>query len=90
MFVSLMVSVKGFVQNEWLSCYEIFKIMLKHQDTKLLMGPFEEPVRTLEEMPEALRELAVDQKHQMSSFALFLPIKKWTNFDVYEKETYEE
>lgn len=26
----------------------------------------------------------------MASFGLFLPIKKWSNFTVYEKETFEE
>ena len=64
--------------------------MLKLDDIKLLFGPFEEPVRTFEEMPAALQELACEEKHPMSSFALFLPIKKWTKFDVYEKEDFEE
>ena len=48
MYVSLMISVKVLVQNEWLSCYEIFKTMLKHDDIKLMTGPMEEPVRTLD------------------------------------------
>mmetsp|Transcript_5266 Transcript_5266/g.7040 ORF Transcript_5266/g.7040 Transcript_5266/m.7040 type:complete len:81 (-) Transcript_5266:533-775(-) len=64
--------------------------MLRHEDVMLLMGPFEEPVRSLEEMPESLRELAVTESHSMSSFAIFMPVKKLTSFDVYRKETFEE
>ena len=64
--------------------------MLRHNDINLLNGPFDTPVRSLEEMPIALQKLAVNKVHPMSSFGLFLPIKKWSDFTIYEKSTLQE
>ena len=89
MFVSLMVSVKVKVNGEILSCYEIFRTMLRHDDIHLLTGPFEEPVRKLEEMPESVRKLAVTQPLFLTCLGLFLPIRKWADFTVYEKGDFE-
>ena len=89
MFVCFMSSVKVKVMGHMISCYEIFKTMLKHEDIHLLTGAFEDPVRTLEQMPPEIQELAVENSHDLASFGLFLPIKKWSNFTVYEKGTFE-
>ena len=90
MFVCLMSSVKVRLQGHEVSCYEIFRTMLKHSDIHLLNGPFEDPVRALEDMPIELQKLAVDVPHPMSSFGLFLPIKKWSDLTIYEKGTFED
>ena len=63
--------------------------MLKHDNIHLLSGPFEDPVRTFDEMPPEIQMLAVTQSHNLASFGLYLPIKKWSDFTVYEKETFE-
>ena len=52
-------------------------------------GPFEEDYRTLEQLPEAIQALAVKQNHPLSSFGIYLPIKKWSAFTVYEKGTFD-
>ena len=90
MFVCLQQSVKVRIQGHLISCYEIFRTMLKHDNTHLLSGPFEDPVRKIEDMPPEIQELAVTTTHPMSSFGLFLPIKKWCDFTVYDKERFEE
>ena len=87
MFENLMCSVRVRIQGHLISCYEIFRTMLKHD--RLLGGCLEEPVRTLEEMPPELQELAVSEVHPYSSFGIFLPIKKWSAFNVYEKEIFD-
>ena len=40
-------------------------------------------------MPQEIQKLAVNKSHNLASFGLFLPIKKWSDFTVYEKETFE-
>lgn len=52
MFIALMNSVTVIVQNEELTCYEIFKTMLRHEDIHLMNTNMEiEKARTLEQMP---------------------------------------
>ena len=41
-------------------------------------------------MPEELQQLSVSKAQNMSSLGLFLPIKNWSCFDVYEKENIDE
>ena len=41
-------------------------------------------------MPEELRALAVSQPHPYSAFGLYLPIKKWCGFTLFEKWNFEE
>lgn len=90
MFVCFMNSVKVRVQGHLITCYEIFKTLLRHDDLHLLSGAMEDPVRSLAQMPQEIQELAVDeQSNHLSSFGLFLPIKKWSDFTVYEKDTFE-
>jgi hypothetical protein len=90
-----MQSVKVRVNGEMISCYEIFKTMLGHENIHLLNGPFEETVRKREEMPESVRSLAVVRELAdnlpcfLTSFAIYLPIKKWSDFTVYEKGDFE-
>ena len=94
MFVSLMQSVKVRVNGELISCYEIFKTMLGHDNIHLLNGPFEENVRKREELPESVRSLAIVRELAektpcfLTSFAIYLPIKKWSDFTVYEKNNF--
>ena len=59
--------------------------MLLHDDIHLLSGPLEYTARTLDKMPLALQSLAVSKQHPMSCFALYMPIKKWLGFNVYDK-----
>lgn len=88
MFECLMCSIKVRVQGHLISCYEIFRTMLKHD--ALLVGAFEEPVRSIEDMPVEIQELAVIEVHPTSSYGLFLPIKKWSGFTIYVKEKFED
>ena len=85
-----MSSIKVLVQGEELTCYEIFKTMMRHDDIHLMNGPFEDEVRTLADMPEPLRKLAVNEQHPMTSFALYMPLKKWHAFNVFEKESMDD
>ena len=59
MAICLMHSIKISIQGEELTCLEVFKTMLKHDDMHMMTGPFEEQQRCLSEMPQALQELAV-------------------------------
>ena len=78
MFITLMTSVKVTLLVDCeLSCWEIFKTILKHDDIMILTGPFDEPYRALRDLPEKLRKLAPENKHKTSQYGLFLPIKKW-------------
>jgi len=54
MFITLMSSVKVELQGCQLSCYEVFKSILKNEDVTVLQGPFEEPYRSFEELPPQL------------------------------------
>ena len=90
MFICLLQSIKVTLNEEELSCYEIFRVMLKNDNLHFLSNPYEEPVRQLSEMPDELQQLSVTNAANMSSLGFYLPIKKWSCFDVYEKETIEE
>ena len=90
MFVVFMVSVKVQINGETLNCYEIFRTMLQNKGVKVLMNDFDEPIRSLEEMPETLKELAVSKACLLSPFGLFMPVRKWANFTVFEKNTFED
>ena len=89
MFISLMHSVTIEINSETISCYEIFKTMLRHNDVQLLTGPFEEKLRKLEDLPQSLQNLAVLETHSMSSFGLYMPMKKWSKFTIFEKGNFE-
>lgn len=89
MFVTMMISVKVTINGEALNCYEIFKTMLRCSNVKILHGNFDEPVRKLEKMPAALQELAVSKSYCLASFGIFLPIRKWSSFTVYDKSDFK-
>ena len=94
MFICLLQSIKVTINEFELNCYEIFRVMLKNDDLHFLSSPFEEPVRSLKEMPADLQAMSVSNRldllASMSSLGFFLPIKKWSAFDVYDKETINE
>ena len=54
MFMVLMGSIKIKLQGAELSCYEIFRTMLKHDDIHLLSPPFEDEFRKLSQLPSEL------------------------------------
>ena len=89
MFIALMQSTKIEINGCIITCYEIFKTMLRHHDVQLLTGPFEEKLRNLEDLPQALQDLAVTETHPMSSMGLYLPIKKWSKFTIFEKGVFD-
>ena len=90
MAVCFMNSIKVSIQGEELSCLEVFKTMLRHDDMHMMLGPFEEKQRSLKELPQALQDLAVAEQHPMTCFALYMPIKKWLHFNVYDKQNFDE
>ena len=47
MFICLLQSVKVTLNEHELSCYEIFRVMLKTDNLHFLSNPYEEPVRQL-------------------------------------------
>ena len=55
-----------------------------------MSGIFEHEYRSLSQMPASLRDMAVTEKHPMSSFAIYLPVKQLFGFTLYKKETFEE
>lgn len=89
MFISLIHTTKVVINGCELTCYEIFKTMLRHNDVQLLTGPFEEPLTPLKDLPAALQVLAVTDTHPLSSFGLYLPMKKWSKFTIFEKERFD-
>lgn len=90
MFVAFMISVKVTINGEELNCYEIFRTILKQTDIRLQGGGFDEPVRQEDEMPEAIKKLIVSKSHPLAALGLFMPIKRWVDFQIYEKGSFNE
>lgn len=85
MFLLLQKSCKVTIQGEQINAMEIYRVMLCNGDTGVMRGPFGEPCRTVEEMPESLRSLQVDRPISLSSFGLFYPNKKLPQLTVFDK-----